>query len=513
MNPVGPDEVERFRALIEDRLGLSCADWQAARLPSLLRERVTRSSFSHAGGYLEWLSRPGIAETELAVLAEQLTVGETYFFRESRQIDALLGQALPELLRRATPGEPLRFLSAGCSSGEEAYTLAIALRQFLGETARHRATITGIDMNPAAIRKARLAVYSAWSLRSTPDPVQRAWFTEAGAGFRLRDEIRAMVSFEERNLLADDPAFWRPGAFDVIFCRNVSIYFAPQATRAVVTRMAQTILPGGYLFLGHSESLRGISDDFELLNTHETFYYRRKGATRASGLRRAVRPEVDGFSEPLERESNDRESWAEIIQRSTERINEFTKALALRPSSSRPPPAIPEPKPAFPTALDLFKAERFEEAMALLTSLREAGSTDPDVELLTAVIYSNQGQFDEAERICLKLTRAEASGDRVAAAHYLLGLCYENAGDRVRAMEHHKTAIRLDQFFAMPHLHLGLLARRAGDTPTARAEMRLAIDLVGCERPERIVLFGGGFHRNALLELCRAELSAVGEAP
>lgn len=500
-------EVERFRALIEDRLGLSCADWQAERLPSLLRERMSKAAFSEEDDYLEWISRPGAGEDELGVLAEHLTVGETYFFRESRQIDALLGLALPELLRRMAPGEPIRILSAGCSSGEEAYTLAIALRQFLGETARYRMAITGIDMNPAAIRKARQAVYSAWSLRSTPERVRDTWFIEAGPSYRLRDEIRSMVSFEERNLLTEDPVFWRPGAFDVIFCRNVSIYFSPQATKVVVARIERALARGGFLFLGHSESLRGISDEFELLNTHETFYYRRRGPVRTAAR---TSGDEDAFG-PLA-ESGERESWVDIIHRSTERINAFTKPVP-RKASEPPPTEKPKAMQAYSTALELFKAERFEEAMALLRSLREAAPSDPDVELLTAVIYSNQGQFDEAERICLRLIRLGGEGDHVAAAHYLLGLCYENAGNRARAMEHHQSAIRLDPYFAMPHLHLGLLARRAGDTDRARAEMRLAADLVGCERPDRILLFGGGFHRNALLDLCRAELSAVREAP
>lgn len=508
MTRLGADEVERFRALIENRLGLSCADWQAERLPSLLRERMSKAGFDDAVDYLDGLSRSGVGSAEIGALAESLTVGETYFFRESRQIDALLGFALPELLRGRAPGDPLRILSAGCSSGEEAYTLAIALRQFLGETARYRVAITGIDMNPAAVRKARHAVYSAWSLRSTPDRIRNAWFIEAGQGYRLREEIRSMVSFEERNLLTEDAVFWRPGAFDVIFCRNVTIYFSPQATRAVVARIERALAPGGFLFLGHSESLRGISDDFDLLNTHETFYYRRKGAVRPVG-----RPAGDDLTPSDRADGTERESWVDVIQRSTDRINAFTKPTP-RPISE--PPATSRsgsrPAPVFATALELFKAERFEETLALLKSLREVAPEDPQVELLTAVTCSNQGQFDEAEQICLRLIRHHAEGDHGAAAHYLLGLCYEHAGDRARAKDHHRSAIRLDPYFAMPHLHLGLLARRDGDTHRARAEMRLAVDLVGCERPDRILLFGGGFQRNALLELCRAELSAVGEA-
>jgi chemotaxis protein methyltransferase CheR len=508
------EAIERFQALIAERLGLSCSEWQAERLPILLYERVQKSPYDDVTMYLQRLSRPDLSQGELGALAEQLTVGETYFFRESKQIDALLAVALPELGQRRRRGERLRVLSAGCSSGEEAYTLAIALRQYLGETAWREASILGIDMNPAAIRRARQAVYSAWSLRSTPKHIRERWFSSAGQDFRLRDEIRAMVDFEERNLLTDDPSFWKPDSFDILFCRNVTIYFSHQATRALITRVERALAPGGFLFLGHSETLRGISDEFELMNTHETFYYRRKPQSSSQRPKSARNGEPAGARIDELRAVFQSESWVEAIQRSTERIAAFTRPV-LPPAQGQQAPTRDPAATAneLATALELFKAERFIEAMALLEPMRKSVPIAPDVELLAAVICSNQGLFDEAERICQRLIQAGDGGDRGAAAHYLLGLCFEHAGNRGRAMDHHRSAIRLDPSFSMPHLHLGLLARRAGDIETARSEMRLAAGLVSCERQDRIVLFGGGFHRKALLELCRAELCAVGDAP
>lgn len=539
MMGVSREDIDRFQAIITERLGLSCSDWQAERLPMLLRERMQRSKLD-AAAYLQWLSGSEIVVApELGALAEQLTVGETYFFRESKQIDALLAVAVPEItrstrrtglaaLRAMPPGPsgsssadgPLRILSAGCSSGEEAYTLAIALRQYLGEVASREVTILGIDTNPAVIRRAQKAQYSAWSLRATPRHIRERWFTSAGQDYRLSDEIRAMVTFEERNLLTEDPSFWRPDAFDIVFCRNVTIYFSPQATRAVIARMERSIIRGGFLFLGHSETLRGISDEFELLNTHETFYYRRKA--RAPRLAEPAPPSSENLARrPDERHGYfDDDYWVDAIQKSLDRIKSFTRAVlpegqaSARAAGAAPvADSVPPPKPSLATALDLFKAERFDEAMELLSELRREAPLDRDVELFTAVIACNQGRFYEAERVCKRLLQAGEVGDRAAAAYYILGLCDEHAGNRVAAMDSYRAAIKIDPRFAMPHIHLGLLARRAGDTQTARAEMRLAAGLVSCERLDRIVLFGGGFHRNALLELCRAELHAAGESP
>lgn len=513
MSLISPAHVGRFHTLIEERLGLSCADWQAERLPSLLHERVRKGRFSGPDAYLDQLASPDASPKELGALAEQLTVGETYFFREHRQLDALFHVAVPDLLRRRQAGAPLRFLSAGCSSGEEAYTLALAIRRYSDDVGPLNATILGIDMNPAALKKARQGSYSAWSLRATPDRIRDKWFMPAGDGFRLQPEVRSMVTFELRNLLTDDIAFWKPDAFDIVFCRNVTIYFSPEATRAVVARLERSIVKGGFLFLGHSETLRGISEQFELMHTHETFYYRRKDLGRQVGgeppsFRGFDRAKAQGDLSP----SFDTEAWVSAIQKSAERIEAFTKQLEglPQPPSERTRSVSEEARRAsLQQAMELFRAERFEEALSLLKAMRAAPPADPDVELLTAVIYCNQGLFSEVERICVEAARDDARG---ATAHYLLGLCREHEGDRRRAMEHHAAATRLDPSFAMPHLHLGLLARRAGDARTARAEMKLAADLVARERPDRILLFGGGFHKNALLELCRAELKACGEA-
>ncbi len=141
-------------------------------------------------------------------------------------------------------------------------------------------SVRGVDVNPASLERAVRARYSVWSLRETPLEVRERWFTAAGNDLVLDPRIQAAVSFEERNLAADDPELWAAGTYDVVFCRNVLMYFTPEKARALVARMAQAIVPGGYLFLGHAETLRGLSQDFHLRHTHETFYYQRHGARR-----------------------------------------------------------------------------------------------------------------------------------------------------------------------------------------------------------------------------------------
>ena len=140
---------------------------------------------------------------------------------------------------RANPSRrPLRILSAGCASGEEAYSLAILARDSL-EPAGYPVTIHGIDVNPAMIERAARARYSPWALRDTPAAIQARYFRANGREMILDEDLHKTVSFEERNLMDEDHAFWRPGIFDVIFCRNVLMYFAADKARAVMARLSR----------------------------------------------------------------------------------------------------------------------------------------------------------------------------------------------------------------------------------------------------------------------------------
>jgi len=152
-------------------------------------------------------------------------------------------------------------------------------------------------------------------------------------------------------------------------------------------------------------------------------------------------------------------------------------------------------------------SERFADALERLDRLPQEEARDPDVLLVRAVLLTHAGQLEAAERVCSELC---ARGAESAGAHYLLALCREGAGDRAGAVENDRMATSLDPGFAMPRLHLGLLARRAGDLRGAQIELGQALGLLAGEDAARILLFGGGFTREALTRLCRAELTAAG---
>jgi chemotaxis protein methyltransferase CheR len=315
--------------------------------------------------------------------------------------------------------------------------------------------------------------------------------------------VRAAVKFEAANLVSDDFELWQPAAYDAIFCRNVLMYFAPAQMRAVVARIARSLAPGGFLFLGHAETLRGVSDDFHLRHTHETFYYERKDSIEPACLRLpqlGPRSISAGTSAALD------EAWFETIAKATERV----AALVSEPSVASPPACPPSVRWDLAPALDLLRQERFAEALDYVRSGPPQAASDPDLILLEATLLAHGGQFAAEEDACLRLLSVDEFN---AGAHYVLALCREHSEHRGQASEHDRVAAYLDPAFAMPRLHLGLLARHAGDRDAARRELAQALVLLKREDASRILLFGGGFNREALVALCESALKENGSRP
>jgi chemotaxis protein methyltransferase CheR len=307
---------------------------------------------------------------------------------------------------------------------------------------------------------------------------------------------------------------WRHEAFDIVFFRNVSMYFTPAAASEVVARIARSLSPDGYLFLGHAENLRGLSHDFHLRHSHETFYYARRPhlePLRADAPRTAIYQPMEPGTPVLSADT----SWFDAIGRASSRIERLSRDSQSRAGVMAPAkPAASAPKASAPTtgesgispAMDLMKQERFAEALRLLSTAPGAGA-QPDALLLRAMLLVSTGDLAGAQELCRQTLRID---DLSAGAHYIMSICREHGGDRKDSIEHSQTAAYLDADFAMAHLQLGRLARRGGDVAAARRELALALGLLSREDASRIALFGGGFSREALMEICRGELKACG---
>lgn len=486
-------EVDRFRDAILQRFGLEFEDRKRDVLRGTLEERLEATRAVSVDAYLLRLLDPH-DDLEVRDLAPALVVGETYFFRNQPQLDVFADEALPKALDRAA-NRPVRVLSAGCSSGEEAYSLAMMVHERHPE-ASERVQILGIDVSPPMIERARAASYGDWSLRGTPAEWRTRFFLRQGALYRVLPEISRMVTFRVRNLIDEDELFWAPGAFDVVFCRNVLIYLSQEARVALVDRFARVLSPGGHLFLGHAETLRGISDDFEVHHSQNTFFYVRGGgagrpaASRRSAPAMVLPPSLRGTPPPPQMPSPSPE------------------APPARAPAVAPPPEAPElPRRAtMAEVLALVKEEQFEEALGTTERLDPAREGAERVLLARGAVLAIRGEVSQAEAVCRRVIGLDPGS---ADGQYLFAFCRAQSGDLPAARQAYERAVTLDPFFSLPHLQLGLMARRSGDADRAMQELSQALARLPDEEELRLVLFGGGFTRSALEQLCRAELQAL----
>jgi chemotaxis protein methyltransferase CheR len=210
-------------------------------------------------------------------IVARLTIGETYFFRNMPQFDALRQHIIPELLRRREATRGLRIWSAGCATGEEPYSVAITVGDMLPADHFWHVSILATDINAQFLTRAREALYGEWSFRETPDELRsRFWAREQGR-WRLRPQIRRMVSFARLNLA--EPCYPSVAngtcALDLLLCRNVTIYFDDLTTRQVVERFYNALAPGGWLIVGHTEPQASVYQRFEVHNFPHTVVYRK----------------------------------------------------------------------------------------------------------------------------------------------------------------------------------------------------------------------------------------------
>ncbi len=489
------DEMERFRSALSQRIGLQFDDGKLNYLGEVLQRRLEKCGHGSAAYLWELEYEP--CDGEISALARELTVGETYFFRNHEQFEALAEVALPERAGVQAPRKTLRLLSAGCSTGEEAYSMAIVARETILDPS-WKVAIRAVDINPSVLEKARRARYSPWALRETPQHIRDKWFRADGRELVLDDTLRATVAFEQANLASEHAGLWQPASYDVVYCRNVLMYFEPQQMRGVIARIARSLVPGGFLFLGHAETLRGIADEFLLCHSHGTFYYRRNDGTGAPAGKAPPTERKKSAAKPLAVQDT---AWFEAIRLASERVAALLPdtGIAEQPHQARQLIFDREP------ILELLRKERFAEALERLRFGAEA--EQPDILLLEAALLVQCGELRAAELAASRLLMIDAGS---ASALYLLALCREQLGLIDQAAEHHRDAARRDPTFAMPRLHLGLLARRATDRETARQEFEKALDLLQGEDASRLLLFGGGFSREALMTLCESALKDCG---
>lgn len=275
-------DAEEFRLLrdfVYQHCGLHFTEDSKYLLEKRLSKRLSHHNLKTFKDYYYFLRYNPHKEQELSEVVDLLTTNETYFFREDFQLRTFVEEILPELRKRKEQEgkRQLRIWSAGCSSGEEPYTLAMLLldQPWLQSW---RVEVIGTDISQRVLQMARQGLYSETSFRTTDQVYKRRFFTEVDGKARVNDEVRDLVTISHLNLF-DHARVALLGRMDVIFCRNVIIYFDQDGKKKVIDHFFQRLNPEGFLLLGHSESLINISNAFQLRHFKHDMVYQKPGLT------------------------------------------------------------------------------------------------------------------------------------------------------------------------------------------------------------------------------------------
>ena len=270
MDPISPDLLEEVCSWIQKNTALWFPRESRPILGEKLKAAAAEFGFAGAGQLARVMVSAGLSVEQLECLVGHLTVAETYFWREPRVFEELRDHVFPALLnRRDAQGKRLRIWSAGCASGEEPYSLAIALSQVLPDFQDWQITILATDINSRMLKRARRGIFRDWSFRNAPPKFRARYFQALPDNhWEIHSRFKEVVTFAYLNLAED--AFPNPvnntNAMDVVFCRNVLMYFAPEHIRIIMERFGRVLLPDGWLVVSSSELSLPCSSVFSPVN-------------------------------------------------------------------------------------------------------------------------------------------------------------------------------------------------------------------------------------------------------
>lgn len=450
---------------------------------------------------IEWLLSSPLRKDQIEILASYFTVGETYFFRDKHTFDALEQTILPELIRqRRDQDQRVRIWSAGCCSGEEAYSIAIQVSQLLPDLAAWNITILATDINPHFLQRASAGIYSEWSFRNTPSWVKERYFRKINEGrYEILDRLKKMVTFAYLNLAEDTyPSICNnTSAMDIILCRNVLMYFSPAQIKKVNQNFYRALVAQGCLIVSAVETSPILFNDFSTVKLSGAIVYKKTGAAATPAQFDGSAPcgdfrESSWMTQPITVEAAPQATMAPEPEPMTCLYNAASFAPVEHPSK------LGSPSDPYKTATELSREGRYGESAELLVSILGAIPENLKAMVLLAKVYANQGRLDEAVEWCSKALAEEKLDPEV---HYLLATILLEQAKPHEATRCLKRAIYLDQNLALAHFTLGNLYLHQKYYKASKKHFENALTILRTCGQEQVLLESEGITAGRLIEI------------
>ncbi len=489
-----------FQKLIKQRCGLILEGIGEEKLATVLAQRITVTRLGNSAEYYFHLQG---SSDEFQDLVNLLTINETYFFREVEQLHLLTERLVPRLLMQREDNQPLRILSAGCSTGEEPYSLVMALREKYGDDVPRLFSFTGGDIDTQALAKARSGRYNEFSFRGVAAAIKARYFDQDGWAYHLKDEIRNRVEFHEMNLFAEEfPAALH--GYDIIFFRNVSIYFDTPTRRIIQQNLASLLNDNGYLMIGTAETIANDLGVLPLVEEDGLFYFS-KG--QHSAFVPAAAPVFDLSRHVVAKVAapDHHENLPDVRSVLSPVVPSLPIAECVEPTV-----ALPDPCFSIDEVQQQCRAKRYDEAMAMIVVLLERNPGDTSSLLLKAHIQLNRKEFELAEASARQALQTDPWS---IDALVLLGLAAkwrELIGEAVRWF---KQAVYARHECWLARYYLADLYRAGGEPDKARREYRGVLQLLSQSTvPDNgIRVLPLGVVHSELRFLCTHQLAKLGD--
>lgn len=483
---ISESHLQKIKVLIASEMGWEFGQSRNSDLQRALVALAIESGVSkNSGAIHRWLESLKWSVREFEILARHLTVGETYFFREKPHLDFLRKTIIPEIIASRQHSNPtIRIWSAGCCTGEEPYSLAMLLWESVPDISRWKVTILATDVNQIYLDKASKGLFSAWSFRETPDAIRQRYFIQRGNQWQIVPEIRTMVTFMLLNLATGIyPSDTNNTAgFDVIFCRNVLMYFTLQQIRMVTSRFHQALNPNGFLIPGIVESNNDHFPSFLPINAGNCTIYTRQDH---KGVEKKVKP-IQEFSASHKKINHS----VKITQKAkSEKIPEVViKDLPFSPIDQNisPDPEI------------LFGLGRYDEC---IRHCRELLVTEPDnIQILDLMTKSlaNSGNLGEAIVFAAKLVENHQAGPD---HFYFVATIFSEMEEDQKAIEHLKKALYLDPHHLLSHYLTGRILKKLNNRKSAARHLNNALELLSAFQPDHLISDADGLTAGRLRQM------------